>query len=501
MSDLTETGKNETFTVYAEKHDLYDLFHSTVSKLLISRPTDPYQYLIDAFSKTQTSRSIILLAPPISNLKDTIESLARQLDVVHIHTGTLLEKAFQKQTSAGVQARAFVEKGQLVPDYLITSMILQQLKDPDVVERGYILDGFPRTKQQALALLQAGFLPDHVLDIEIPNEIVLQRALGLRYDPVTAETINIQDNITRSPVVESRLIVKPSDTMESVKERLAVYHRHNNSVAECFKNSYRKFSGVNPHGSNMISEIELFLGQKPVSKAPRSFRIILAGLPGSGKSIIAEKMAAKYGCVVVSPQKAMREAISAGRGDAYLPFLDQPNFAPSELIGEVIIERLKQRDCVDNGWVLEGFPIKTQDAIFLKNSGITPNRVIWLSALQSTCWSRLVYRRYDPESSQVVNLKKVPKQLVKKDLSKWIQAPKDFDTVLEMRFNEYETTERDLKKFYGVRSTSNPTGIFHSINSDGIGEEDESGVNPSVETVFELVQGHLARPIPASTSN
>ena len=56
MSDLTETEKNETFTAYAEKHELYDLFHSTVSKLLISRPTDPYQFLIDAFSKPQSSK-------------------------------------------------------------------------------------------------------------------------------------------------------------------------------------------------------------------------------------------------------------------------------------------------------------------------------------------------------------------------------------------------------------------------------------------------------------
>ena len=67
-----------------------------------------------------------------------------------------------------------------------------------------------------------------------------------------------------------------------------------------------------------------------------------------------------------------------------------------------------------------------------------------------------------------------------------------------MRFNEYEITERDLKKMYGVRTASNPTGIFHTINSDGVGEDDEFGVNPSVETVFELIQGHLARPIPVT---
>lgn len=58
MSDLTETGKNETFTAYAEKHDLYDLFHSTVSKLLIAKPVDPYQYLIDSFSKASPSNLI-----------------------------------------------------------------------------------------------------------------------------------------------------------------------------------------------------------------------------------------------------------------------------------------------------------------------------------------------------------------------------------------------------------------------------------------------------------
>ena len=76
----------------------------------------------------------------------------------------------------------------------------------------------------------------------------------------------------------------------------------------------------------------------------------------------------------MSPQKVMREAVSAGRGESFLPFLDQPNFAPSEMIALEIVERLKQKDCVENGWILEGFPIKMQDAIFLKERGITPNR-------------------------------------------------------------------------------------------------------------------------------
>ncbi len=78
-----------------------------------------------------------------------MDAITRQFDLVHIHAGNLLEKAYQKQTSAGIQARSYIDKGQLVPDYIITAMVMQQLKEPEVIEKGYILDGFPRTNQQA----------------------------------------------------------------------------------------------------------------------------------------------------------------------------------------------------------------------------------------------------------------------------------------------------------------------------------------------------------------
>lgn len=74
----------------------------------------------------------------------------------------MLDVAYEKQKTAGVQARPFIERGQLVPDAIITSIVLSHLKEQDVVERGYILDGYPRTKNQAMALLQAGHIPGHV---------------------------------------------------------------------------------------------------------------------------------------------------------------------------------------------------------------------------------------------------------------------------------------------------------------------------------------------------
>lgn len=125
---------------------------------------------------------------------------------------------------------------------------------------------------------------------------------------------------------------------------------------------------------------------------------------------------------------------------------------------------------------------------------------MWMNTLHSTCWTRLYYRRYDPKSSRVVNLKNVPKDLASKDLSNWIHTASDHEEILEARFNEYESTEKELKKVFSVKNESNPTGVFHYIQGEGIGEGDEKGQNPFADTVFELAQSYLIRPVPSITN-
>ncbi|KAJ3305969.1 hypothetical protein HDV03_000811 [Kappamyces sp. JEL0829] len=409
------------------------------------------------------------------------------MDVYHINTGYLLEKAFQKQTASGIQAKAFIDRGQLVPDHIVITLILQQLKDPEVAEKGYLLEGFPRTKNQALALCQAGFIPDHVLDVIIPDELVLHRSLGLRFDPVTGENFNLQEEaIARSADVDARLTVRPCDTPASVKERLNVYKRHHKAIVECFPGNYRRFSAGSVQDSNLVQEMLLFLGLKPVSKAPRGFRIIVAGLPGSGKTTVAEQISEKFGPVLVSPRKVILQAISAGVGEQFVPFLDNLNLAPQDLVAELVMNRLKQNDCQERGWVLDGFPVRHKDMLLFKEDEVYPNRVIWLASPQSACWSRLLYRRHDPSSARSINLKEIPDELAHADLSGWIHAPADWDASLESRFKDYEQTEKELKKAFGTKTSASYNGVFHSINAN----------ESNADVVFELVEAHLIRPVP-----
>ncbi len=73
--------------------------------------------------------------------------------------------AIDKQTATGLQAKLFVEKGQLVPDVIINNLVFSRLQEPDVLEKGYVLEGYPRNRQQVISMQQRGIIPDHASKI------------------------------------------------------------------------------------------------------------------------------------------------------------------------------------------------------------------------------------------------------------------------------------------------------------------------------------------------
>ena len=83
------------------------------------------------------------------------------MDAVHIRVGQLIRAAIDRQTATGLQAKTFVERGQLVPDTIISNLVFARLQESDVIDKGYVLDGFPRTREQALSMQRRGILPDH----------------------------------------------------------------------------------------------------------------------------------------------------------------------------------------------------------------------------------------------------------------------------------------------------------------------------------------------------
>ncbi|KAI8833545.1 adenylate kinase-domain-containing protein [Chytridium lagenaria] len=488
---ILEPDKIQGLADYADKHELFDLFERLTARLLIEKPSDPLQWAID-YLQQPIVPSIVICGPPSSGTTAICERIAKAFDAVYISTGELLQTAIERQTGMGMQAKPFMERGNLVPDQIMLSLVMQRLQDNDVITKGYVLEGFPRTKEQALAMQIKGLCPAHFV-------------YHLTLDPPP-----------RSVSIEARLIQKNSHTEPSIRGRLAQYHRHLRGVVGCFAKTLRKIvfpEGIVGNEEKVIAEVMDFVGTKKRTHAPRQFRIIVAGLPGSGKSSVAELMQREYGFVhgmSILVFLFRRKLLSLKR---FKPFIHDPYGVSDNIMMDLIIRRLKKPDCVNNGWVLEGFPISKAQAEELKKHDIVPNRLIWLRAPEPICRSRLLHRRIDPTTGRIVNLTALPTDVSASTAETWLKRPEDSEESINLRFARYEKTLTDLESFYGYKQkgrTATTTvamtlppretdGIMQEVKADGVGEGDGFGGNGGVRRVFELVEDALLHPVPTFT--
>lgn len=118
--------------------------------------------------------SLVVLGRQGSGKGTQCARLAEHYDIPHISTGDMLRAAAEAGTPMGREAKAFMDRGELLPDEVITGVVAERLAQPDAAERGFLLDGFPRTVGQARALGELAAL-DLVVDLDVPRELVVER--------------------------------------------------------------------------------------------------------------------------------------------------------------------------------------------------------------------------------------------------------------------------------------------------------------------------------------
>ncbi|KAJ3312804.1 Adenylate kinase 8, partial [Blyttiomyces sp. JEL0837] len=497
MDILLEPAKFETFAAYADRHELFDLFERLLSRMLIERPADPLQWMIEALQKpvgmykerhkfsnisvmlgthdiatSSTVPSIVMCGPPSCGLSNICERVARAHDAIYISTRTLLQNAIEKQTSMGMQAKPFIEKGQLVPDQVMLSLITQRLQEPDVAAHGYVLEGFPRTKEQAFSMQMKGLIPTHFALVEVPDQVIVDRCVGTRIDPVTKKIYHLTyDPPPRDLIAEGRLIQKNLHQEPIVRRRLSQYRANLNGVIASFKKTLRKFNypkgivGVDEE-EKALNDILEFIGTKKITRAPRQFKIIIQGLPGSGKTSLAKFVEEKYGFVHVSPRKIIQEEVSSKSVWAHelQQFVDYPENVDRGIMMDLIVKRLKRDDCKTQGWVLEGFPNTKAEADELSKHDIFPNRLIWLRVDEQTCKNRLLNRRFDPITGHPVNLLHLPPELANSDsVQPWPQLPSDTEENIERRMSLSQNLKSEMEEAYSYKKK-----MLKPVNADSI---------------------------------
>jgi adenylate kinase len=166
---------------------------------------------------------IVLLGPPASGKGTQGEVLSTRFEVPRISTGDMLRAAKAAGTELGQQAARFMTAGKLVADEVVIGLVDERLGDADA-KKGFILDGFPRTVPQAEALGELlgrrGAPLDHVLSIDVPRELLVERATLRRTDKRTGQIYHLKYN---PPPPDAELEQRADDQEATVKKRLDEY--------------------------------------------------------------------------------------------------------------------------------------------------------------------------------------------------------------------------------------------------------------------------------------
>lgn len=188
--------------------------------------------------KGASTMKLILLGAPGAGKGTQAEVICEHLSIPAISTGNIIREAVKNETDMGIQAKSYIEQGKLVPDDIIINIIKERLAMPDC-KNGFILDGVPRTVAQAEALEQMGIEIDRVLNIEVSDDIIMQRLSGRRVCSACGASYHIEHKPAAVEGLCDRcggaLIVRKDDEPETVKERLNVYHKQTEPLIEFFE--------------------------------------------------------------------------------------------------------------------------------------------------------------------------------------------------------------------------------------------------------------------------
>ncbi|KGE71074.1 adenylate kinase [Spirochaeta lutea] len=170
---------------------------------------------------------LIFLGPPGAGKGTMASRLAHELTIPHISTGDIIRAAIQNGTELGLKVKRIVESGDLVPDDLTITLVQNRLAEKDA-DRGFILDGFPRTIPQAEALSQFSSV-DKVINFDLEEDEIIKRLSGRRVHKASGRTYHVIYNPPKvdgkDDVTGEELSIRPDDQVDAIKNRLAVYEK------------------------------------------------------------------------------------------------------------------------------------------------------------------------------------------------------------------------------------------------------------------------------------
>ncbi|KAM6930933.1 adenylate kinase 8 [Xenentodon cancila] len=345
-----------------------------------------------------------------------------------------------------------------VPIELLVQQVQQRLKEPDCFDQGWLLEGIPQTRLQALALQRAGVLPEHVVMLEAPETVLLDRNQGRLVDPQTGDIYHRTFIWPADNGVAERLIRGQNLSKEQLLAQLQRYRCEVTGLRLAYQHALKAVDSNQPH-NDVFQDVLAFVQTHGGSRITTP-KILLLGPPGSGKSHQAALLSEKHKMVDVCCDQVLKSVTAGGSslGHKVQFYLDHGSPVPDVLVLQVLEERLSHLDCSCRGWVLHAFPCDLQLARSLQESPYRPNRVFFLDATDDICLERVTLRATDPVTGQRFHTVSQPASSSKVQ-DRLQTRPEDRTDTVAQRLHQYRTNVAVLK----MGLTSIPSRI-HSLS-------------------------------------
>lgn len=213
---------------------------------------------------------IVLMGPPGAGKGTQAEKLTKEFALIHVSTGDIFRNAVKEGTEMGRKAKEYMDKGELVPDEIVLGIVKERLSKPDC-EDGVLLDGFPRTIEQAEALDEVledlKMKTDAVINIDVNEEELIARLTGRRVCRNCGATYHIKFNPPKVRNIcdhcSGELYQRSDDTIDTVKERLNVYNKQTLPMVDYYerKGLYKSADGSRPI-DQVFADIAAYLQNK-----------------------------------------------------------------------------------------------------------------------------------------------------------------------------------------------------------------------------------------------
>uniref|UniRef100_F6YCP3 Adenylate kinase 8 n=1 Tax=Macaca mulatta TaxID=9544 RepID=F6YCP3_MACMU len=415
---------------YGEENHIFELMQNMLEQLLIHQPEDPIPFMIQHLHKDNDNvPRIVILGPPASGKTTIAMWLCKHLNSSLLTLENLVLNEF---SLTATKAKRLYLQRKTIPSALLVQLIQERLAEEDCVKRGWILDGIPETREQALRIQTLGITPRHVIVLSAPDTVLIERNLGKRIDPQTGEIYHTTFDWPPESEIQNRLMV-PEDISElETAQKLLEYHR------------------------NIVRVIPSY---------PKILKVISADQP----------------CVDVFYQvccgQLLKEAMADRTtfGELIQPFFEKEMAVPDSLLMKVLSQRLDQQDCIQKGWVLHGVPRDLDQAHLLNSLGYNPNRVFFLNVPFDSIMERLTLRRIDPVTGERYHLMYKPPPTMEIQ-ARLLQNPKDTEEQVKLKMDLFYRNSADLEQLYGSAITVN-------------GDQDPY-------TVFEYIESGIINPLP-----